>query len=119
QLDERMIAREEKRLDAIWHNKHELATGVPQELIDVPKPLDPNRYRRRLAADLPSAGRAVLMAINAITLHGAMTRGELGAILHKKKSGVSRLVTQGRELGLLVDDGGTIDIAPHWAELAD
>lgn len=84
------------------------------------KPIDRSRYRRRLAALIPSAGPAVLLAINSIVLHGALTRSELGEKLFKKKSSISRLVQRGLFLGLLVErEGGVIDLAADWQEMAD
>jgi len=120
ELDRRVENRYEERLCAIWDNKREIETGVPRPLQHVPPEIDLNRYRRRLEALIPSAGPAVLRAINAITIHGAMTRTELGEKLFKKKSSISKLVQRGLFLGLLVeDDDGVLDLADEWQALAD
>ncbi|HHW63601.1 MAG TPA: bifunctional DNA primase/polymerase, partial [Rhodocyclaceae bacterium] len=120
ELDRRVENRYEERLSAIWDNKREIETGVPRPLRHVPPRIDLNRYKRRLEALIPSAGPAVLLAIDAITRHGAMTRKELGETLFKKKWSISRLVQRGLFLRLLVEgDDGVIDLAEDWQALAE
>lgn len=76
--------------------------------------------RRRLAAIIPSAGPAVLLAIDALEIHGgAMTRAALGAKLFKKKSAISRLVRRGLFLGFLSEDGDAIRLAAGWRDASD
>jgi hypothetical protein len=84
------------------------------------KPIERRYYRQRLEALIPSAGPAVLLAIDAITNHGAMTRFDLGIVLFKKKHSISRLVQRGLFLGLLVErEGRIIDLADDWQAMAD
>ena len=84
------------------------------------KPLERRYYRQRLAALIPSAGPAVLLAIDAIERHGAMTRSDLGEKLFKKKHSISRLVQRGLFLGLLIErEGRIIDLADDWQQMAD
>lgn len=84
------------------------------------KPIERRYYRQRLDALIPSAGPAVLLAIDAITIHGAMTRSDLGIVLFKKKHSISRLVQRGLFLGLLVErEGRIIDLADDWQAMAD
>lgn len=93
-----------------------------QERIDAGedvKPIDRSRYRRRLEALIPSAGPAVLLVLDAITIHGAMTRTELGDRLFKRKASISKIVQRGLFLGLLVERGNQIDLADDWQALAD
>jgi len=74
---------------------------------------------RRLAADIPSAGPAVLLAVDALAIHGALTRKELAAVLHKTKYSISRLVQRGLLLGIFIENGNRIDIVDDWRKLVD
>lgn len=74
---------------------------------------------KRLAADYPSAGPGVLLALDALDRHGDMTRAELSQAMHESKYSISRVVRRGVELGLLVEDGKRIAINPDWRTLAD
>jgi hypothetical protein len=112
-----------RSLTNITEDELQARIDARQERIDAGedvKPIDRSRYRRQLAALIPSAGPAVLLAIDSITIHGAMTRAELGEKLFKKKSSISRLVQRGLFLGLLVErDDGVLDLADDWQALAD
>ena len=83
------------------------------------KPIERRYYRQRLEALIPSAGPAVLLAIDSIERHGALTRSDLGKKLFKKKHSISRLVQRGLFLGLLVErEGRIIDLADDWQQMA-
>ena len=74
---------------------------------------------KRLAADFPSAGPALLLAITQLERHGAMSRSELGQALYKSKCAISRIVRRGLDLELLVEDGGRLDVHPDWRRIID
>ena len=70
---------------------------------------------RRLDAITDSAGPGVLLVLDAIaTYGGAMTRNALATVMHRSKYSVSRLVTRGIDLGLLLDFENRIDVHPDW-----
>lgn len=71
--------------------------------------------QRRLDAITDSAGPGVLLVIDAIaTYGGAMDRSTLATVMHRSKYSVSRLVTRGIALGLLLDFENRIDVHPDW-----
>ena len=95
------------------------AAGAPADAI--PKRINPRRYRRRLAATLPSAGPAVLLVINALELHGGtLTRHQLRELTHLGKCALSRAVSRGIELDLL-DSAGRhlVHLADDWRQQVD
>lgn len=112
ELNARIEARDEERAAL-------KAAGVPDE--ELPPRIKPQRYRRRLAATLPSAGRAVLLVINALEVNGGtLTRTQLRSLTHLGQSGLSRSVARGVELGLLeVDDRHIVTLADDWQRQVD
>ena len=112
ELNARIEARDEERAAL-------KAAGVQEE--ELPPRINPRRYRRRLAATLPSAGRAVLLVINALEVNGGtLTRSQLRSLTHLGKSGLSRSVARGVELGLLdVDDRHVVMLADDWQHQVD
>lgn len=95
------------------------AAGAPADAI--PKRINPRRYRRRLAATLPSAGPAVLLVINALELHGGtLTRHQLRELTHLGKCALSRAVSRGIELDLLDSSGRhLVHLADDWRQQVD
>lgn len=85
--------------------------------------LPPMKYskelQRRLDAQVDSAGPGVLLVLDALAMYGALTRTDLATVMHRKKYSVSRFVVRGLSLGLLVEDGNCIDVAPEWQERTD
>ena len=112
ELNERIAARDEERAAM-------KAAGVPDE--ELPPRIKPQRYRRRLAATLPSAGRRVLRVIDALAVHGGtLSRKQLCALLHLSASALSRALGRGAELGLLdVDDRHIVTLADDWKHQVD
>lgn len=95
------------------------AAGAPAE--DIPKRINPRRYRRRLAATLPSAGRRVLRVIDALAIHGGtLTRKQLCRLLHLSQSALSRSLARGADLGLLdVDAHHLVRLVDDWRQQVD
>lgn len=112
ELDARIEARDEERAAL-------KAAGVPDE--ELPPRIKPQRYRRRLAATLPSAGRRVLRIIDILAIHGGtLTRRQICDLLHLSDSALSRALSRGAELGLLdVDDRHIVTLADDWQRQVD
>ena len=98
--------------DLAVRNENRQAEGLP-----------PMKYskelQRRLDAQVDSAGPGVLLVMDALAMYGALTRTALATVMHRKKYSVSRFVVRGLSLGLLVEDGNCIDVAPEWQERTD
>lgn len=112
ELNARIAARDDERAAL-------KAAGVPDE--ELPPRINPRRYRRRLAATLPSAGRRVLRVVDALAIHGGMlSRRQLCGLLHLSESALSRALARGAELGLLdVDDRHLVHLADDWKHQVD
>lgn len=112
ELNARIAARDEERAAL-------KAAGVPDD--ELPPRINPRRYRRRLAATLPSAGRRVLRVVDALAIHGGtLTRKQLCDLLHLSQSALSRALGRGAELGLLdVDDRHLVHLAGDWQQQVD
>jgi len=80
------------------------------------RPIERSRYRRRLAAILPSAGRGVLRMIDALATEGSSTKAKLIDLLNVSPSSLSRLVSRAVDLGLVEADRHTVTLAGDWAE---
>ena len=109
ELNERIEARNAERAEL-------KAAGVdPSEL---PPQIKPRRYRRRLAATLPSAGKAVLRVIDALATEGnELDRATLRNLTCMSERSLRRAVTRGCELGLLETDGRhMVTLAPDWKD---
>ena len=73
--------------------------------------------RKRLAASLPSAGRGVLLVIDALVrLEGQATASELMAATHKKKWSISRYLRKAVQLELVEYDGDVAVLRSDWEE---
>ena len=79
------------------------------------RPIERSRYRRRLAAILPSAGRGVLRLLDALATEGAGTKAELRVLLNVSPAGLSRLVARAVDLGLVEADRHTVTLMADWA----
>lgn len=79
------------------------------------RPIERSRYRRRLAAILPSAGRGVLRLLDALATEGAGTKAELRVLLNVSPAGLSRLVARAVDLGLVEADRHTVTLLADWA----
>jgi hypothetical protein len=94
-----------------------------QELIDAGedvKPIERSRYRRRLEALFPSAGRAVLRMIDALVSEGGQAdRRTLRTLLNLKSDGLSRAVSRAKELGLVDADRRIVVLHQQWRDLVD
>ena len=112
ELDARIEARDEERAAL-------KAAGVPDE--ELPPRIKPQRYRRRLAATLPSAGRRVLRIIDTLAIHGGtLTRRQICDLLHLSDSALSRALSRGAELGMLdAEDRHLVHLADDWQEQVD
>ena len=112
ELNARIEARNEERAAL-------KAAGVAEE--EIPGRINPRRYRRRLAATLPSAGPNVLLVVNTLTINGgALSRKQLRSLTHMGISGLSRAVTRGVELGLLEIDGRhLVTLVEDWQHQVD
>lgn len=84
------------------------------------KPIDRRRYRRRLAASAPGAGRTVLRLIDALVdIDGAGDRQRLMEMLNLSASSLSRAVKRAAELGLVDADRHSVRLHDAWRELLD
>lgn len=84
------------------------------------KPIEPRRYRRRLAALLPALGRAALRLIDALaTSGGQVERKTLREYLNLSSSSLSRAVARAAELGLVSADRRTVKLHEQWSDLVD
>ena len=111
EVAERIEARNEARSEA-------KRAGLP-----VPKRLRKSRYARRLSASMPSAGRAVLRIIDALTTEapdGALDHATLRNLTNMSKYTLSRAIARGVELELLeTDDRHTVTLADDWRGKVD
>lgn len=110
---QRPITEEElqARIDA---RNEEIAAGV-----DV-RPIDRRRYRRRLAAALPSLGRTVLRLIDyLVECDGTASRTDLRVALNLSPSALSRAVARAKELGVVSADRTSVSLHAAWSELID
>ena len=87
----------------------------------LPEPINPQRYRRQLAATLPSAGTDVLLVIDALTTEGnELDRATLRKLTCMSKYALSRAVARGCELGLLETEGRhMVTLSPDWKDQVD
>lgn len=84
--------------------------------LEPPPPIERSRYRRRLAASLPSAGRTVKRMIDALYTDGpALPRRELRDLLHLSSSALSRTVKRAKALALVDDDGQVVTLRSDWS----
>lgn len=82
------------------------------------KPIDRRRYRRRLAASAPGAGRTVLRLIDALVdIDGAGDRQRLMEMLNLSASSLSRAVKRAAELGLVDADRHSVRLHEQWRDL--
>lgn len=89
-------------------NERRAAEGVPAMRMT-------GQLRRRLAADLPSAGRNVLLLVDALATDGpSLSRAELGELTHLSACAVSRAVKRAAVLGLVDADRRTVDLRSEW-----
>lgn len=103
ELDERVAQREA-----------EIAAGA-----DV-RPIDRRRYRRRLAASAPGAGRTVLRLIDALAdAGGAAPRQQLIMMLNLSAPSLSRAVKRAAELGLVSADRRIVRLHEDWRDILD
>ena len=88
--------------------------------VQPPPPIERKRYRRRLAAKLPSGGRTVKRMIDALHTDGpSCTRRQLRDLLHLSSSALSRTVKRAAMLGLVDADADAITLRDGWAEHLD
>ncbi len=72
---------------------------------------------RRLAAQLPSAGPAVLLTIDALQEYGgALSKQRLAALLHKSAGAISRICRRLEQLDLADCDRHNIKLRSDWCE---
>ena len=72
---------------------------------------------RRLAAQLPSAGPAVLLAIDALQEYGGeLAKQRLGELLHKSESAISRICRRLELLDLATGDRHHVKLRSDWYE---
>lgn len=84
------------------------------------QPIDRRRYRRRLAASAPGAGRTVLRLIDALVdIDGEGDRARLMEMLNLSASSLSRAIKRAAELGLVDADRHTVRLNHEWRELLD
>lgn len=105
---------EEELAERIEQRNAEIAAGL-----DV-RPIQRSRYRRRLAALLPSPGRTVLRLIDALAVEGGLVeRRTLRDLLNLSPSALSRTVARAAELGLVLADRHTVRLRENWQQLVD
>lgn len=105
---------EEELAERIEQRNAEIAAGL-----DV-RPIQRSRYRRRLAATLPSLGRTVLRLIDALAVEGGLVaRRTLRDLLNLSPSALSRTVARAAELGLVIADRHTVRLRENWQQLVD
>ena len=105
----------QEELDArIAARQAEIAAGA-----DV-RPLDPRRYRRRLQAAAPGAGRTVLRLIDALDERdGFAEKKELRRLLNLSAAALSRALKRAVELDLVKLTRCSVHLNPAWRELID
>lgn len=90
-----------------------LASGVTP-----PEPINPWRYRRRLRATLPTAGRAALLVVDALAeCGGGATYGMLRELCCMSKHALSRAVGRLVDLGLATRDGHRVALVEEFDQV--
>ena len=88
-----------------------------KRLADGGKPMKRNRQlSARLEAEADALGPAALRLVDVLAMYGAMKGGQLATLLHKSNTATRRIVSRLMAAGLVVEDGGVLDLAAGWAE---